>query len=119
MLNELIGAVLIAVYENGFSVILLSGEKRTYKLNTNEGDCSGYNDFYTTLFADEPSLITCIETNRIINSKEDRLVITFFKLDKEIAEIESASSSCSSQKYGASVILKCEETNQETLLTSW
>lgn len=65
--------------------------------------------------------IVRIEENR--NESDDcygdYLKITFFGEYKPIAEIESHSYSGSGWQYGASVVLVCEETNEEEIITEW
>ena len=63
--------------------------------------------------------ITKTLAERVAGNDEDRLIITLFGEQKQLAEFESMSSSGSGWHYGATVTLHCLKTNEKEVLTSW
>ena len=66
-----------------------------------------------------PPVITKVQYQDVSAGDEDAIVITFFGLDREIAEIFSKSSSGSGWAYGASVAVKCREINFTEVITQY
>lgn len=123
MLKELLGARLLKVGVDTFTVQLSNGSIRTYDLIEDEGDCCGFNEFDILLIDEEEihnnPVITNITEERNEYTDGDVLKMTFFGEHKAIAEINSYSSSGSGWCYGACVTLKCCETGEEYGLTSY
>lgn len=124
MLEYLIGSKLISFDNDGFSVILPSGEQRDFVFYEDYGDCCGYNELSTELLisADELSnnpIITNIEKTDTSERDEDSVKIAFFGECKKIAEVNSLSSSGSGYCYGACVWVTCKQTNEEETITSY
>ena len=122
MLHGLVGASLVEL--NGCGLIVnKDGILICFIFEEDEGDC-GFNEITTNLFISEEELhrkpiITSVETERDAGNREDRLIITLFGEQGQIAEIESMSSSESSWNCGATVTLRCVKTNEKEVLTSW
>lgn len=97
MLNGLVGASLVELNERRFIV------NKNYMLicftfEEDEGSCCGFNEITTNLFISKEELhrnpiITSVQTERDAGNDEDRLIITLFGEQKQLAEIESMSSS--------------------------
>lgn len=124
MFENLIGSKLISFDEDGFSVILPSGEQRDFVFEEDEGDCCGFNEFSTELLvsADELSnnpIITNIEKEDTSGRDDDSVKIAFFGECKKIAEVNSLSSSGSGWCYGACVWVTCKQTNEKVTITSY
>ena len=123
MLNGLVGASLVELNERRF--IVNKGDMLVcFTFEEDEGDCCGFNEITTNLFISKEELhrnpiITSIQTKRDAGNDEDRLIITLFGEQKQLAEIESMSSSGSRWNYGATVTLHCLKTNEKEVLTSW
>lgn len=107
--------------ESGFSAKLANGDILNYTFIEDEGDCCGYNEISATLLIDEKDMpaIAKVEQKNKEDEYADIVVITFFGMDKKLAEIESLSSSGSGWCYGATVTVKCVETGEEEILTSY
>lgn len=123
MLNGLVGASLVELNERRF-VVNKDDMLICFTFEEDSGSCCGFNEITTNLFISKEELhrnpiITSIETERGADNHEDRLVITLFGEQKQLAEIESISSSGSGWNYGATVTLRCLKTNEEEILTSW
>lgn len=123
MLNDLVGANLVELNERRF-VVNKDDMLICFTFEEDSGDCCGFNEITANLFISKEELhrnpvITSIETERGADNHEDRLVITLFGEQKQLAEIESISSSGSGWNYGATVTLRCLKTNEEEVLTSW
>lgn len=124
MFDELIGARLLYMDDAGFGVKLSDGTVRTFIFNDDPGDCCGYNNISARLLISHADLtnapaITRVETINTSESEEDALKITFFGLEKKLAEINSLSSSGSGWCYGATASVICNETKEETVMTSY
>ena len=122
-LKDLVGYQLVKIDDDK---IIVSKGNKTYVLNIEEdyGDCCGYNNIKTEMFFEENSknnpIITRIEKKQIgLEDDGERVEITFFGENKELAKIDSLSSSGSGWSYGACVIVKCKELNIEEEITSW
>ena len=120
MLNGLVGASLVGLNERSFLV----NKDDMLVCFTLEEDNGGFNEITTNLFVSEEELdrnpiITSIQTERDAGNDEDRLIITLFGEQKQLAEIESMSSSGSGWSCGATVTLHCLKTNEKEVLTSW
>lgn len=125
MLEGLIGAQLVELNERGF-VVREGGDLVRFSFVEDKGDCCGLNSIKTELFVSKDELrrnpvITNIQEDRPYNKRHDSndLVITFFGEKKQIAKIDSMSSSLSGWGYGASVSLRCLKTEEEEVLTHW
>ena len=123
MLNGLVGASLVELNERRF-IVNKDDMLICFTFEEDEGSCYGFNEITTNLFISKEELhrnpiITSIQTERDVGNDEDRLIITFFGEQKQLAEIESMSSSGSGWSYGATVTLHCLKTNEKEVLTSW
>ena len=123
MLNGLVGASLVELNERRF-IVNKDDMLICFTFEEDEGGCCGFNEITTNLFISKEELhrnpiITSIQTERDAGNNEDRLIITLFGEQKQLAEIESMSSSGSGWSYGATVTLHCLKTNEKEVLTSW
>lgn len=126
MLENLIGCKLLYLSTSGF-IVEKDGNIKHFDFIEDFGDCCGYNkiscDLYTN-FSDninENPIITNVERLDEVDVYEDEsfCIITFFGLDKKIAEVNTCSSSRSGWQYGACVTVKCKETEESELLSCW
>lgn len=105
--------------------IIVSKDNKQYvlKFEKYEGDCCSYNILKTNLLIDENNkpVITNIKIEEEQSGKYNGcgIVITFFGENKQIATIESCSSSGSGWCYGACVSIKCKELNIDEIITEW
>ena len=120
-LRELVGMTLIDLNSDGFIVEDKDGERLHFVFDEDEGDCCGFNEIKTTLSMSKknPPVITKVQYQDVSAGDEDAIIITFFGLDREIAEIYSMSSSGSGWAYGASVAVKCREINFTEVITQY
>lgn len=120
-LRKLVGMTLLDLNTKGFIVEDKDGEQLHFVFNENDGDCCGFNRIETTLSMSRknPPVITRVQYQDVSEGDEDAIVITFFGLDKEIAEIYSKSSSGSGWAYGATVSVKCREINFTEVITQY
>jgi hypothetical protein len=125
MLEKLIGAQLVEINERGF-VVRKDGELIRFSFIEDYGDCCGFNQIETKLFISKDELqrnpvITNIQEDNTCGEWNDssNFIITFFGEQKQIAKINSMSSSGSGWCYGASVSLRCLKTKEEEILTIW
>lgn len=120
-LRKLVGMTLIDLNSGGFTVQDKDGERLHFIFDEDEGGCCGYNEIRTTLSMSRrnPPAITKVQYQDISAGDEDAVIITFFGLDREIAEIFSKSSSGSGWAYGASVSVKCREINFNEVITQY
>ena len=120
-LRKLVGMKLIDLNRTGFTVEDTDGERLRFVFDEDEGDCCGFNEIQTTLSISKknPPVITKVQYQDVTEGDEDAVIITFFGLDKEIAEIFSMSSSGSGWAYGATVAVKCREINFTEVITQY
>ena len=123
-LAELVGAQLLSFGSGGFTVRMPDMEVRSFRYVQDEGDCCGFNSLDTTLLINRDELrnnpvITAVHQVREDGGEADSLMVTFFGLDRKLAEINSFSSSGSGWCYGATVSLECMETSDNLVLTSY
>lgn len=120
-LRELVGMTLLDLNTHGFTVEDKDGERLHFIFDEDEGDCCGFNKIETTLSMSKknPPVITKVQYQDVTTGDEDAIVITFFGLDREIAEIFAMSSSGSGWAYGASVAVKCREINFTEVITQY
>ena len=120
-LSSLVGMKLIDLNADGFTVEDKDGERLHFVFDEDEGDCCGFNEIQTTLSISKknPPVITKVQYQDVTEGDEDAIVITFFGLDREIAEIFSMSSSGSGWAYGATVAVKCREINFTEVITQY
>lgn len=120
-LEELVGFKLVSI--NNDAIIVKKEEKEySIKIEEYEGDCCGYNDIETTLLINDNSnpVITSITRNEIDNSWDgENVEIIFYGENKQLAKINSLSSSGSGWCYGACVSIKCKELNINEVITSY
>lgn len=120
-LKDLVGYKLEKINDNN---IIVSKDNELYTLTfvEDEGDCCGYNDLKTELLIDNENkpIITNVEYEKM-NSVycEEYVKITFFGSNKEIAKIESTSSSGSGWQYGACVSIECKDLNIDEVISQW
>jgi hypothetical protein len=112
---------LIDLNADGFTVEDKDGERFHFVFDEDEGDCCGFNEIQTTLSISKknPPVITKVQYQDVTEGDEDAVIITFFGLDREIAEIFSMSSSGSGWAYGATVAVKCREINFTEVITQY
>ena len=120
-LRKLVGMTLLDLNTRGFTVEDKDGERLHFIFDEDEGDCCGFNRIETTLSMSKknPPVITKVQYQDVTAGDEDAIVITFFGLDREIAEIFAMSSSGSGWAYGASVAVKCREINFTEVITQY
>lgn len=120
-LRKLVGMTLLNLNTDGFTVEDKDGERLHFVFDEDEGDCCGFNEIKTTLSMSKknPPVITKVQYQDVTAGDEDAIVITFFGLDREIAEIFAMSSSGSGWAYGASVAVKCREINFTEVITQY
>ena len=120
-LRKLVGMTLIDLNTAGFTVEDTDGERFHFVFDEDEGGCCGFHRIKTTLSMSRknPPVITRVQYQDVTEGEEDAIRITFFGLDKEIAEIFSMSSSGSGWAYGATVAVKCREINFTEVITQY
>lgn len=123
MLEKLIGAQLIELNRRGF-VVRKDGELIRFSFIEDYGNCCGFNRIETHLFISKDELrrnpiITNIQEDGTRGNDSSNLIITFFGEEKQIAKIDTMSSSGSGWGYGAFVSLRCLKTEEEEILTQW
>ena len=121
-LNKLIGAQLVDI--NNEQITIRKKDKIfTLNIINEEGDCCGFNDIATKCLFEPNSDINPIIVNVTIDNKEvgdgETCVLTFFGEDKEIAKLETYSSSGSGWAYGANVRLHCSILEIDEILSCW
>lgn len=124
MIETLIGSKLISVETDGFKVKTSDGKIKTFLFVEDAGDCCGFNVVETKLYLSQDELernpvITNVEKIDTSGCECDSVKITLFGEYKPMVEIDSVSGSGSGWQYGACVTLRCIETNEEDLITSW
>lgn len=124
--NNLIGARLVSINNDGFSVRLENGDMRHFEFEEDPGDCCGFSNVYTKLLIDEKDLanapaITNVEIQEDDGetTDEDSLRVTLFGVNRTLATIDSVSSSGSGWCYGSTMTVRCKETGQEEVITAW
>ena len=120
-LRKLVGMTLLDLSTSGFTVEDKDGERFRFVFDEDEGGCCGFNEIKTTLSMSRknPPVITKVQYQDVSAGDEDAIRITFFGLDKEIAEISAMSSSGSGWAYGATVAVKCREINFTEVITQY
>ena len=120
-LRSLVGMTLLNLNEYGFTVENKDGEQLHFVFDEDEGGCCGFNKIKTTLSISKknPPAITKVQYQDVTEGEEDAVIITFFGLDREIAEISAMSSSGSGWAYGASVAVKCRKINFTEVITQY
>lgn len=120
-LRKWVGMTLIDLDSDGFTVEDKNGRRLHFVFEEDEGDCCGYNEIQTTLSMStkNPPVITRVQYQNVTEGDEDAIIITFFGLNKEIAEIFAMSSSGSGWAYGATVAVKCREINFTEIITQY
>lgn len=124
-IDNLIGARLVDLDDTGFTVLRTnqdSSKKLRFDFDEDEGDCCGFNTIESTFLwngeGDAPAIVK-IEYSEDFDGWGDSCTITFFGESAEIGKVSTYSSSVSGCCYGACVSVKCRETNDEILLSSW
>lgn len=120
-LRKLVGMKLIDLNSDGFTVEDTDGERFHFVFDEDEGGCCGFNEIKTTLSMSRrnPPVITKVQYQDVTAGDEDAIRITFFGLDKEVAENFAMSSSGSGWAYGATVAVKCREINFTEVITQY
>ena len=120
-LRKLVGMTLIDLNTAGFTVEDKDGERLHFVFDEDGGGCCGFNEIKTTLSMSRrnPPVITKVQYQDVTAGDEDAIRITFFGLDKEVAEIFAMSSSGSGWAYGATVAVKCREINFTEVITQY
>ena len=89
-----------------------------------QGDCCGYAEVDAKLVVElgknNAPVITRVEKS-VENSEYDSEIcqVTFFGESKLLASINAECGSGSGWQYGACVTVRCVETNEEEILSSW
>lgn len=120
-LKDLIGYKLEKI-TNEEIVVSKDNELYVLKVIEDSGDCCGYNDLETQLLIDDENkpIITNVEYEDVYNDCDEQHVkITFYGENKQIALIDSLSSSGSGWCYGACVTIKCKELNIDEIISEW
>ena len=122
--KELIGAQIIAVHEKGFAVRTTNGAIHSFLVEEDEGDCCGYNTWDLKVFRDNIKrnpIITNIQWDEDDgeSSNEHTAHITLFGEYAPLVQLDSLSSSGSGWSYGATVTLRCVETDEQYIVTAW
>lgn len=122
-IQDLIGYQIINL-TNDYLTIQKNNKEYTICFERDEGYCCGFNEIENTLYIDFDNpknnpVITNIAYDKNDCGNESTLKITFFGLDKIIAEVNSLSSSGSGYCYGACVYAQCSELNINECLTDW
>lgn len=119
-LKKLIGYKLIKLDEKQ---LVVSNDNKTYILDIqkDEGDCCGYNDVETSFYKKVRPIITNIEVKTPEEDDWDgeKTIITFYGINKAIAEIRSCSSSDSGWCYGACVSISCKNLKIKEIISEW
>lgn len=119
-LEELVGFQLVSI--NNDAIIVKKDEKE-YLINfeEDEGECCGFNDLETELLINDNSkpIITSIKGIDKSDDWEEAVEIIFYGENKQLAKINSRSSSGSGWSYGACITVKCKDLNIEEVITSW
>lgn len=125
-IKDLIGFQLVEI--NDSEIKLKKGDK-TFALSIidnceEEQFCCEYNDIEANLFISKEELDrNPIITDITIDKKEDDLgqtcTVVFFGEEKNIAKLETFSSSGSGWRYGACASVKCKELDLNEVLSQW
>ena len=125
-IKDLIGFQLVEI--DNSEIKLKKGDK-TFTLSIidsceEEQSCCEYNDIEANLFISKEELDrNPIITNITIDKKEDDLgqtcTVVFFGEEKNIAKLETFSSSGSGWCYGACASVKCKELDLDEVLSAW
>lgn len=119
-LKDLIGYELESIDDDKI-IVSKDDKKYTLKIEQDEGDCCGYNSLETELLIDKddkPIITNVIENEESIYDRNTKK-ITFYGTNKELATLDSLSSSGSGWWYGACVSIVCKELNINETITSW
>lgn len=124
MLKDIIGAQLISINHDGFTVKTANDKEIIFYFDSCMGNCCGYNELEATLYFDQEDMDNApVITNIICDKKDDadgdRMIITFFGINKTLAQFDSFSYSGSGWCYGATVTLTCYSTNKKATVTQW
>lgn len=121
---ELIGYQLVSIDDEKI-VVKKDGNTYTLHIVEDEGGCCGFNEIETSLFISNEELnrnpiITNISME--VSDDEDeseKCKVTFFGEAKELARVNTLSSSGSGWSYGATVSLVCDALELDETLSSW
>lgn len=117
-LKDLIGYQLVAI--NDEKIVVEKDDKTfTIEIYEYEGDCCGFNNLEITSDIKNNPVITNVKYEEGDAFDSGYSVITFYGLDKKLAEINSYSSSGSGWAYGATVSVVCSELDIDEILSSW
>lgn len=120
-MDGLVGFTLEDINDEGM-VVSKNGKHYQLFFNTDGNDCCGYATISTKLLIDGKNnpVITKVE---YLNSDDDEegsyLHITFFGLDKAIAEVEATAYSGSGWCYGANATVHCKPLGLDETLACW
>lgn len=122
-IKDLIGFQLVKINN---SEIKLKKDDKTFTLSIVEdyGDCCGYNDIETNLFISKEELnrnpvITDITIEKSEYEWCETCKVVFFGEEKNIAKLETNSSSGSGWCYGACVAIECKALELNKVLSKW
>lgn len=121
MLNTTIGAQLIALGDCGFTVRTMDNQYLDFEFTPMCDDYGAENDIATKLYFDPNDKKNApIITNVIYNKEEadnyDHVLITFFGLNKTLAQIDSYSNG--DGYYCCAVLLDCLPIRKYSIITS-
>lgn len=120
----LLGSQLVSFSDKGIKV-RKNDKEYLLEITEDSGECCGYNELSAKCFFEAGSERNPIITNVLIereNSEDlfgENCVLTFFGEDKQLAEVNSYSSSGSGWQYGACVTIKCDALKLEEVLSEW
>ena len=122
MLKDIIGAQLISINQDDFTVKTADDKEITFYFNSYMH--WGYNELEATLYFNQEDMNNAPVITNVICDKQDdpdgdRMIITFFGMNKTLAQFDSFSYSSSGWCYGATVTLTCSATNKEATVTQW
>lgn len=118
-MEKLIGAKLVSLDEHEM-IIEKDGVKYSIRICEDYGGCCGYNEISTKLLIEKGNEPVIVNYTKECDSVDgERCKIALFGECKEIAEIETFSSSVSGWGYGATVWIECNELDINIVLSSW
>ncbi len=122
-IENLVGFQLLDI-KNDLIIVAKNNEIYSLKIEEDEGDCCGFNEVETKLLINKNELknnpiISNVEYKDVSKGEEHSVIITFYGVNKPIAEFSSRSSSGSGWCYGACVMVKCKELNFEQIITEY
>jgi len=126
-LDKLIGFQIVSLDPE--KMVLQKGEQVvTIDLEIDDGDCCGYAHISTDMYVEPNSsrnpIITNIEhyensDDEAYSNGENRLTITFYGEQEQLAHIEAEAGSGSGWRYGACATVECSALDINLTLAMW